>query len=106
MGDGRRFKEFAAFIEQTFPGAYNIVDVAGGHGDLAFCLHRLGKRPVIVDPREARFSGRIRRALRKEAIRAGKLVQMERLCPLLRSDLEGTLYVTGSALSFSFHFSE
>lgn len=80
MGDGRRFKEFAAFIEQTFPEAYNIVDVAGGHGDLAFCLHGLGKRPVIVDPREARFSGRIRRALRKEAIRTGKVVQMERRC--------------------------
>jgi hypothetical protein len=80
MGDGRRFQEFAMFIDRTFPAANRVMDVAGGHGDLAFWLHRLGKRPVVVDPRESRFSGRIRRALRKEAMRTGRLVQIERRC--------------------------
>ena len=78
VGDGRRFKAFAAFIGQTFPQADRIVDVAGGHGDLAFWLHQLGTRPVIVDPRESTFSGRVHRSLRREAIRTRRLVRIER----------------------------
>lgn len=79
MGDVRRFREFARFIAETFPAAYRVADIAGGRGDLAFWLREMGKRPVIIDPRPSTFSRRrIHRALRKEAVRTGRLVHIER----------------------------
>lgn len=78
MGDVRRFREFARFIAEVFSTAYHVADIAGGHGDLALWLREMGKDAVIIDPRRATFSRRIHRALRKEAVRTGKLVRIER----------------------------
>lgn len=79
MGDKRRFREFAYFIHWTFPEATSVADVAGGHGELAFWLHELGKTPVIIDPRDTTFPKWIHRTLRKRAIRSGKLTTLKRL---------------------------
>lgn len=88
MGDKRRFRRFAEFIEQTFPEATTIADVAGGRGELSFWLHEIGRRPVIVDPRKAALPRWIRRKLRKQSIRSGRLVTIERLKrPVERVDL-------------------
>ncbi len=79
VGDVRRFREFASFIVRTFISAHHIADIAGGHGDLAYWLHELGRHAVIIDPREATFSRRrIHHALRKQAVRSGRLVSIER----------------------------
>jgi hypothetical protein len=55
-----------------------VADVAGGHGELSFWLHEFGKRPVIIDPRDATFPRWIHRKLRKRAIGSGRLTQIER----------------------------
>lgn len=46
---------------------------------MSFWLHRLGKEPTIIDPREARLPGWLRRKLRKQSIREGRLIQPDRL---------------------------
>ena|SRR5947209_12733827 len=79
MGDRRRFREFAAFIDRTFPTALTVADVAGGCGELAFRLHELGKRTVIIDPRDATFPRWVHRTLRKRAVRTGTLPRLERV---------------------------
>jgi hypothetical protein len=79
MGDRRRFREFAAFIDRTFPTAVTVADVAGGCGELAFRLHELGKRTVIIDPRDATFPRWVHRTLRKRAVRTGAFPHLERV---------------------------
>ena len=79
MGDRRRFREFAAFIARTFPTAVTVADVAGGCGELAFRLHEVGKRTVIIDPRDATFPRWVHRTLRKRAVRMGTLPRLERV---------------------------
>ena len=79
MGDHSRFRCFAEFIGTTFTQAHCIADVAGGHGELAFWLHELGKKPTIIDPRETTLPRWIHRILRKKAIREGRLVRIDRL---------------------------
>jgi hypothetical protein len=77
--DRRRFRAFADFIHNTFPGHPRIADVAGGRGDLSYHLHELGLDSTIVDNRPARPSPWIHRALRKKSRAQGKLTQLARL---------------------------
>jgi len=79
MGDKRRHRVFAEFIVRNFPDAYNIADIAGGHGILAFQLLELGKNPVIIDPRNTFLPNRINRILRKRSIRRGKVIAIDRI---------------------------
>ncbi|MCZ6644105.1 MAG: hypothetical protein O7F71_21225 [Gammaproteobacteria bacterium] len=79
MGDSRRSRAFAAFVEETFPQTQRIADIAGGSGQLSFWLHELGKEPTIIDPRETRLPSWLRRKLRKRSLREGRLIQVKRL---------------------------
>ncbi len=79
MGDYNRFRRFAEFIESTFTEAHRIADVAGGQGELAFWLHELGKKPIIIDPRQTALPRRIRKTLRKKAVQRGRLARIDRL---------------------------
>lgn len=90
MGDSRRCRAFAAFVDDTFPQAQRVVDIAGGRGQLSFWLHELGKEPTIIDPRETRLPGWLRRKLRKQSLYEGRLVQVQRLCKTVEEvDLSG-----------------
>ena len=79
MGDSRRSKAFAGFVQETFPQSQRIADIAGGSGQLSFWLHELGKEPTIIDPCETRLPSWLRRKLRKQSLREGRLVQVPRL---------------------------
>lgn len=79
MGDNQRSRAFAAFVDEAFPQAQRVADVAGGTGQLSFWLHDLGKTPTIVDPRETRLPSWLRRKLRKQSLREGRHVQVPRL---------------------------
>ena len=79
MGDNRRCRAFAAFVEDTFPQAHCVADIAGGTGQLSFWLHELGKESTIVDPRETRLPSWLRRKLRKQSRSEGRLIEVPRL---------------------------
>jgi hypothetical protein len=113
MGDKQRFNVFAQFIQSTFPRAIDIADIAGGHGELSFWLHELGKRPVVIDPRDAVFPRWVRRRLRKRAMRTGAGVTIARMIAsveqvdLSRFDLLVALHpdeATEPALRAALHF--
>jgi len=88
MGDSQRSRIFAAFVEETFPQAQRIADIAGGCGQLSFWLHELGKEPTVIDPRDVRLPSWLRRKLRKQSIREGRVIQFERLRqPVEEADL-------------------
>ena len=88
MGDRNRAWEFACFLTRTFPHADRIADVAGGHGELSYWLHELGRDAVVVEPRDVRFPRWIQRDLRKRAVRDGHLTIIERVTlPIEQVDL-------------------
>lgn len=51
MGDRRRFEEAAKFIQRNYKRGLNILDVAGGSGELSKLLSTLGYHMTIVDPK-------------------------------------------------------
>jgi hypothetical protein len=80
MGDGRRFVVFARFLREAFPEAKSVADVAGGRGLLSIELRQLGFAPTIIDPRLAtNLPHRVRKELRKEALRTGRVPRVPRL---------------------------
>lgn len=80
MGDRRRFVVFARFLREAFPEAARIADVGGGRGLLSIELGELGFTPTIVDPRlTTNLPHRVRKALRKEALRTGRVRRLRRL---------------------------
>ena len=88
MGDKRRFRIFAQFIQDTFPQAINVADIAGGHGELSFWLSEMGKCPVIIDPRDAIIPRWVRRTLRKRALHTGVETPIARIvAPVEQVDL-------------------
>ena len=88
MGDRNRAFEFACFIDAVFPNATRIADVAGGHGELSYWLQELGRRSVVIEPRDARPPRWIQRHLRKRAVREGHLTTIERIArPVQEADL-------------------
>jgi hypothetical protein len=88
MGDRNRAFEFACFVDATFPNASRIADVAGGHGEVSYWLHELGRRSVVIEPRDARLPRWIQRHLRKRAVREGSLTTIERIRrPVQEADL-------------------
>ncbi len=77
MGDGRRFRVFAEFITQQFPDARKVADIGGGRGLLSVELQRVGFESVVIDPRRVEnLPRRIRKEIRKEALRSGKLTNI------------------------------
>jgi hypothetical protein len=78
MGDLYRGQVFASFINKTFSAADRIADVAGGHGEVLFFLHELGKHPTVIEPKPTGLPGWIHKVLRKRSKREGRLVQLDR----------------------------
>ena len=76
--DKRRFRAFADFIGRTFPKVETVADVAGGRGVLSYYLRELGYDATIVDSRDAQLPRYIRRALRKQSVKQGRLVEIPR----------------------------
>ena len=86
--DGRRFRAFADFIHKTYPDVETIADVAGGRGKLSYHLHGLGYAATIIDCRARRLPGRMHRALRKQSVKQGRVVEIPRVvCKLQDTDL-------------------
>ena len=79
VNDSRRFPAFASFIHQTYPAANRIADVAGGNGRLSFYLRELGFEATVIDSRDTNLPNRMRRMLRKESIRKGKLASIPKI---------------------------
>lgn len=50
MGDHRRFEEITKFVQRNYKSRLNILDVAGGCGELSILLSRIGNTTTIVDP--------------------------------------------------------
>jgi hypothetical protein len=56
-----RVYTFYSFISQTYPNAKNILDVAGGRGDLSFLLSNIDKiNSIIADPRVPNYTRMIK----------------------------------------------
>lgn len=51
MGDSRRFIETSKFIQRNYHSNLNILDVAGGSGELSKILSSLGYHTTIIDPK-------------------------------------------------------
>ena len=68
MGDDQRFEVFAEFLEQRFPQARQIADVAGGQGRLAVQLMMRGFQAVVIDVRQTGLPRRDRKRLRRDAV--------------------------------------
>jgi hypothetical protein len=79
LGDYRRFRRFAEFIDDNFRDACSIADVAGGQGELSFWLHELGRKATTIEPRKTALPRWIRKTLRRRAPREGRLVRLERI---------------------------
>jgi hypothetical protein len=77
--DGRRFRAFADFIHQTYPDAQAIADVAGGRGKLSYYLHGLGYDATIIDSRDGHLPRWMRRTLRKQSVKRGRLIEIPRM---------------------------
>lgn len=78
MGDGRRFRFFADFIEAAFPEARHIADVGGGRGLLAVELMLRGLVCTVIDPRRpTKLPRQVRKKIRKEMIRRGTAPPLE-----------------------------
>jgi hypothetical protein len=77
--DGRRFRVFAEFIHKTYPQVHRVADVAGGHGGVSFHLYRFGYAATIIDERDVHLPGRLKRVLRKESVKQGRIVEIPRL---------------------------
>lgn len=58
MADPRRFALFAAFLQQAFPSAKRVYDVAGGMGRLSAELAALGIEATTFDARHKRLAVR------------------------------------------------
>ena len=79
MGDRRRFAVFARYLREAFPEAVRVADVGGGRGLLSIELRELGLAPTIIDPRlTTNLPHRVRKALRKEALRTGRVPRLPR----------------------------
>ena len=76
--DKRRFRAFAEFIRTTYPQIGKVADVAGGHGNLSFFLRELGYDATIIDSREIHLPRWMKRILRKESVKQGRLVEIPR----------------------------
>lgn len=77
--DRRRFRAFADFIHKTYPHVKTIADVAGGHGNMAYYLHELGYDATIIDSRDAHLPRRMHRALRKQSVKQGRLIEIPKV---------------------------
>lgn len=77
--DRRRFRAFAEFIHTTYPNIGKVADVGGGRGDVSFFLHELGHDATIIDSRAARLPRWIKRSLRRESVKQGRLVELPRV---------------------------
>lgn len=88
--DKRRFRAFAEFIQRTYPDARTIADVAGGRGTLSYFLRELGYESTIIDSRDARMPRFMRRSLRKQSMKLGRLVEVPRVVGTVQEvDLRG-----------------
>ena len=89
MGDIRRFPAFAGFIKEHFPYAQKIADVAGGIGNLSYYLRESGFDSTVIDTRDVRLPSRFRRNLRKQSIKQGVDIQIQRVVgEIQKTDLE------------------
>ena len=57
MGDARRHRMFAGFINKTYPSVQTVLIVAGGKGRIARLLARKGVRVRVIEA-EPRYSGK------------------------------------------------
>lgn len=79
VSDRRRFPAFAEFIHETYPHARTVADVAGGHGNLAYYLRELGYDTTIIDTRDVHLPRKLHRALRKQSIKQGRLIELPKI---------------------------
>ncbi len=84
VNDRRRFRAFADFIRRTFPDVETIADVAGGRGALSYHLHELGYDATIIDSRDTHLPQRMHRALRKQSVKQGRLIEIPRIVRTLQ----------------------
>jgi|ETNmetMinimDraft_23_1059889.scaffolds.fasta_scaffold03299_3 hypothetical protein len=79
VNDTRRFPAFANFIHETYPHAKTVADVGGGHGNLSYYLRELGHDATIIDTHEAHLPRKLQRALRKQSVKQGRLIEIPRV---------------------------
>lgn len=77
MGDRKRSEVLAEFIRKNFPSAkYNkVLDVAGGQGNLALLLTKLGYSVIVVDPRRTNLSKKERKEQRQKRLHFDRVRQ-------------------------------